>query len=220
MPNCFDAATQIIDLTHPLQSGDPAYPGDPAVHFRAHATLESDGYRVSEIGLGSHQGTHVDAPSHFFAKGATVDQLPLDVLIGPAAVIDIPAEANGTIGPEWLMRHEEAICPGARILLRTGWDVHYGSESYWHDHPGLSPAAARWLVERGVSLLGFDTPSPSRDTQEVHEILLGARKPVVLVESLAHLGELPDHFTLIVSPLRLSGLDGSPARVVAIVNRP
>jgi len=210
-------ASRLIDLTHPLRSGGLPYPGDPAPEFREAATLDVDGYRVTEIQFSSHQGTHVDAPSHFLPAGIGVDQLSLEVLIGPATVLDFPAEMNATIGPAWLAQHEKRIPPGARLLFRTGWDVHYGREAYWHDYPGLSPEGARWLVERDVALLGFDTPSPSRDTQEVHEILLGAARPVVLVESLAHLGELPDRFTLIVSPLRLSGLDGAPARVVAVV---
>jgi len=208
---------RILDLTHPLRDGGPAYPGDPAPRVRAHATLEADGYRLAELTLGSHAGTHVDAPSHYLAEGGTVDALPLSALIGPATAIDVPGEPGTLVGPEILSPHEAAFRPGARVLLRSGWDARYGREDYWHDYPGLSPAAARWIVERQIALVGFDAPGPSPQPEAVHRILLGATPPVVIVESLANLSALPREFTLIVLPLRLAGLDGAPARAVAVI---
>ena len=170
----FAAGRQIIDLTQPLEPGDSVYPGDPALRYRPHGTLEDAGYRLTEITLGSHHGTHVDAPAHFLLDGATAEQLSLDAMVGPASVVDIPGVLDATVEPETLAPYAESFRPGARVLLRSGWEVHYGSERYWHGFPSLSPAAARWIVERGVALLGFDTPSPSRDTQQVHRILLAA----------------------------------------------
>lgn len=211
------AGRQIIDLTQPLEPGDSVYPGDPALRYRPHAALEDAGYRLTEVTLGSHHGTHVDAPSHFLAAGATVERLLLDAMVGPASVVDIPGVPDMTIEPETLAPYEESFRPGARVLLRSGWDVHYGSERYWHGFPSLSPAAAQWMVERELALLGLDTPSPSRDTQQVHRILLAAPRPVVVVESLTNLARLPSRVILVVLPLRLVGLDGSPARAIALI---
>ncbi len=209
----------IVDLTHPIRSGDAVYPGDPTFKSRLHDSLDSSGYRVTELTLGTHLGTHVDAPSHYLAEGATVEQLSLETLVGPAVVVDLPSQAGLRIEPADLQPYSGAIAERKRVLLRTGWAKHYGSSTFFDNHPGLTPAAARWLVERNVKLLGTDVPSPSfADCKIVHEILLSASPAVVIVESLANLDQLPSEITLAVLPLKLAGLDGSPARAIAMLD--
>lgn len=210
---------RIIDLTHPLRSGDAVYPGDPTFETRLHDSLDESGYRLTELRLGTHQGTHVDAPSHYLQNGATVEQLALETLVGPAVVIDVPGGTGALIEPADLQPFAGAIAERGRVLLRSGWSKHYGSERFFEKHPGLTPEAARWLVGQGVKLVGLDVPSPSyADCQAVHEILLAATQAVVIVEALAAMDQLPREFTLAVLPLKLEGLDGSPARVIAMVD--
>ena len=212
-------AGRVIDLTRPLRPDDPVYPGDPPLRFDQHRVLEASGYRLTRLTLGTHCGTHVDAPSHYLPDGPTVDMLPLESLIGRAVVLDMPGRPRAVIEPDDLARFERLFQPGARVLLRTGWEARYGGQDYYTDHPGLSAAAARWIAGRRVALLGFDTPSPSLDTQVVHRILLADSVALVIVESLVNLHSLPDEFTLVVLPLKLTGLDGSPVRAIAVTDR-
>ncbi|MHB1035828.1 MAG: cyclase family protein [Pirellulales bacterium] len=208
---------RIIDLTHFLRQGLPVYPGDPVLELAEVGSSPPGAFRLTRITLGSHAGTHVDAASHCLASGATVDRLPLTSLVGPAVVIDVPGEEGAVIGVEDLARSEDVFQPGCRVLLRSGWGVHYGTARYYGNHPGLSLDAARWLAQHRVGLLGFDTPSPAVDALAVHETLLGGDRSIAVVESLANLERLPRAFFLVVLPLAVVGLDGAPARAIGLV---
>jgi arylformamidase len=156
---------------------------------------------VSRLVLGTHTGTHVDPPAHFLPGTATVDALPLDVLVGPAVVAQCPA------GPIDRAVLESLALPegSTRLLLKTGGDAG-----------ALTPDGARWLVERDVRLVGADTLSiePATDKYPVHRILLGAG--VVIVEGLDLAGVAPASYQLVCLPLRIVGGDGAPARAVLI----
>ncbi len=185
-----------IDITMPLGPGTPVYPGDPPVIMEPISAPDGgDRYGLSRLSLGTHAGTHVDPPAHFVPGGATVEALPLEVLIGPALVAEAaagqPVEA-ATI---------TALPVAERLLLRTG-----GAP--------LTEGAARALVARGVRLVGVDGLSVAPDERPgpVHHILLGAG--VVVVEGLALAGVTPGAYTLICLPLRLEGGDGAPVRAV------
>lgn len=212
--------TRLVDLTHLLVDVQPGYPSDPELRIRPYHTLPSAGYNVAEIRASTHQGTHLDAPYHFFDDGATVDRIPLDRFCGQAALVDFAADGalapRTEIGVEMLEAHGEAFTPGARVLCRTGWDRHWGQAGFFTDHPSLTIDAARWIASRRIALLGLDTPSPSVDELEVHRILLGPGAEIVIVESLANLDQLPPRFTFIGFPLPLAGCDGSPIRAVAV----
>ena len=206
----------LLDLTLPIAPGMPVYPGDPAVEFVPALTLASDGWAVTRVALGTHTGTHVDAPAHRIPGGATVDALPLDVLVGPARILDLTTLGAGAeIGPEHLSAAWEEG-PVTRLLLRTDWDTRAGQPDYFTDFPGLTPAAAEALVARSVRLLGVETPSlHPRHDEAVHRILLGAG--TVVVEGLTNLRRVrTPHPWVVVLPLLLSGLDGAPCRVVAL----
>ena len=207
-------AQHMIDLTHPIATGAPCYPSDPATALSPHCTLAREGFRVSRIETGTHQGTHVDAPSHFLENGATVDTLPLEPFFGPANLLRIPREAGQTIDLEALTPFDRLLCPGARIVVATGWDSRWGTAAYFTDPPALTLAAARLLSERRIALLGMDTPTPGCEDALMHEIFLKAG--VALLESLVHLEQCPEAFTLCALPLALCGCDGSPVRAVAI----
>ena len=207
---------RVVDLSHPLDGRTQVYPGDPAVRVSAARSLERDGYRVSHLHLGSHSGTHVDAPSHVVEDGAPVDELPLHLLVGPAVVVDVrdlgPREP---IGWERLAAYAR---PGRMLVLHTGWDVFWGSVRY-EDHPYLDGEAAWELVAAGVRTVGIDALSLDETQGEdvpAHAALLSAGG--VVVENLTNLAAIDDpEPTLSVLPLPLRGCDGSPVRAVALL---
>jgi len=195
---------RIIDITMPLGPRTPRYPGDPPIVFETLSDADgSASFAISRLSLGSHSGTHVDAPAHLIPGGATVDALDLSACIGPAWVIDLPG--TGAIGVGEL----RALPPETvRLLLRSGGPAPGGRT--------LSEEAARHLVERGVRLVGIDglSVAPEDAPAAVHRILLAAG--VVILEGL-DLRDAPlSAATLICLPLKLSGLDGAPARAVLL----
>jgi kynurenine formamidase len=198
----------------PLWPEMPVYPGDPPVAFRAHQTLSDDGCRVTAVQLGTHAGTHMDAPAHFLDTGATVDDLPLAALVGPARVVDLSGvPPGGRIGRERL----GAVAAGERLLLRTDWSRRFGDPAYYEEFPSLDGNTIRELATMKVALLGLETPSLCAEhaaDAAAHRELLGAG--VIIVEGLAGLAVLPERVWLIALPLRLAGLDGSPCRVIAM----
>ena len=212
----------LIDLTHPMEDGQPCYPGDPPPRIRPHDTLASAGYNTTHLSFGSHQGTHLDAPLHYFADGLPVDRIPLERFYGPAAAADLAPggglEEGTAITIESLAPHAAVFEPRARVILRTGWSRRFGTPGFFERHPCLTPESAEWIAARGIWLLGLDTPSPAGDAAPVHQVLLGAG--IVILESLANLEALPPRFTLAAFPLKLAGRDGSPLRAVAIAGEP
>lgn len=208
-----------IDLTLPIEEGMPVWPGDQGPEFREVTSLEQDGYAVQTICFSNHLGTHLDAPSHVIKGGITLDRVPLETLIGKAAILDFTGKGkNERITREELQPHGDILYQGARVLIRTGWDSQYGSSSFFRDFPCLTLEAAQILAERGIALLGMDTPSPSPiddPEQSIHKTLLGAG--IVLLEGLTNLHLINgNECELLVLPPLFSGFSGSPCRVVAI----
>ncbi len=210
----------LIDLSHPLTPGQPCFPGDPELCIRSYLTIPSAGCNVTELSLSSHQGTHLDVPFHVFDRGKTLDQMPLERFVGPAVLVDLAPggclAARTPITVEMLQAHAAKFQPGAKVLYRTGWDRYYGQPEFFADSPSLTVEAARWIAERRIGLLGMDTGTPSTESMDAHWILLGPDAEIILVECLANLDQLPEHFTFLGLPLNLSGCDGSPIRAAAL----
>lgn len=208
--------SRFIDLTHPLFNGSPSWPGDPGITTAPHCTYEKDGCRVTRVSMGTHQGTHVDAPAHFLKDGVGIDNMSLDGFCGPSRLLRIPKAGGESIDVADFLPFEAFLTAGARIIVHTGWDSHWGRDEFCLGGPCLTLAAAEYLARRKIALMGMDMATPSvAEPKEVHEALLGAG--VVIVENLANLGECPDAFTLYAFPLAFKGLDGSPVRAVAMV---
>lgn len=212
----------VIDLSHPLQDGMPVYPGDPLVRIRQATTIEEHGYNVLHVQMGSQTGTHVDAPFHFLADGARIDQLPLELFLAPAVVADVRNQSPHTaITWDDLEPVADRLGSGTALLLHTGWDVHWGTDAYF-DHPYLDGEAAERLVAAGVRTVGIDALSLDQTVQNgeptggfaAHLAVLGAGG--VIVENLRGLERVvsPEP-VLSVLPLRLAGADGAPVRAVA-----
>jgi len=208
---------KLIDLTHPLHDGQTSFPGDPVLKISPHYTIEKQRCNVSQVAMGSHQGTHLDALFHFIPDGKRIDEMPLEWFHGPARVLRIPKAPREEITVADLEPFESSLTPGARIIYETGWHRHYGQADYFSDFPSLTQEAAAYLAGRRIRMLGMDTPTPGRDYYEVHHILQQSPAEIVIVESLANLDALPDEFVFIGLPLRFAGGDGSPIRAVALV---
>lgn len=212
----------LIDLSHPLEDGQLNFPFDPKISIVVHNTVSSIGYNISQISMSSHQGTHLDAPFHFYDDGKTLDQMRLEQFYGPATLIDLAPggalEAGTPLTVEMFEAHAAAFEPDAKIIYRTGWDRMFGHPEFFSDFPTLTLDAARWIADRGIGMLGMDTPTPSTDWLECHHILLAEGVEIVIVEGLTNLEQLPRHFTFMGFPLNLKGRDGSPIRAVALVD--
>jgi len=215
--------SRFVDLSVPLAAAQPSYPGDPEIEITPFRTIDEHGVRVSRICFGSHQGTHVDAPAHFYADGTTVDQIGLERLYGPAQLIDFAPgghlEPRSPLTAEMFQQHAEVFQSGKRVLFRTGWDRMLGRAEYFTDSPSLTLEAAQWIAQQGIWLLGMDLPTPSKTAgRPCHYELLKKGTEIVLLEGLTNLQSLPEHFILMAMPLRIVGGDGSPVRAVAIVD--
>ncbi|MCO5236847.1 MAG: cyclase family protein [Chitinophagaceae bacterium] len=207
---------QFIDLSHPLEHGQQTFPMDPKLSIIPHGTTKTLRYNITQITIGSHQGTHLDAMFHFLDDGKTLDQMPLDWFYGPANLIRIPKKANEELTVEDFKPYERLLKPGAKIIYETGWHKNFGAENFFSEFPSLTQEAGRFLAGKGIRMLGMDTPTPSKDWYEIHHDIL-LPEEIVIVESLANLDKAPDQFTFIGFPLNFKGRDGSPIRAVALV---
>ncbi|MBA3670626.1 MAG: cyclase family protein [Gemmatimonadaceae bacterium] len=201
----------------PIRSGGVVYPGNPEISITAaQAIAQGAGSNVSRLDLGSHTGTHVDAPKHFFDDGAGVDALPLDVLMGPARLLAF-ADDITSVGEAELVPH--SLAGVTRLLIRTRnstW-LASGTSEFHPDYTFLAPDGASYLVGLGVKLVGVDYLSVEQfhsGHHRTHRTLLGAG--VVIVEGLMLNEPPPGDYELRCLPLRLAGLDGAPARAVLI----
>lgn len=203
---------RIVDLSHVIFPGMFKFPGDyhPAVEFEVTGVYDRDRCLVHRVIMGTHSGTHIDAPRHFFEGYRSIDEVLLDMLITEVYVVDLTGVME--ITREAFAKHEEELKKVGGVLLRTGWWRYWGTSKFYSDFPLMTADAARWLVERGLKTIAVDFPLPG----EVHEVVLGSDG--VLIENLTNLDRLPvGVIKLIALPLKLKGLDAAPARVVALV---
>ncbi|KAJ7163471.1 putative cyclase [Mycena crocata] len=211
---------QIVDLSHSLKPGMQVYPGDPVFSCSSAASIEKDGYAVQALSMGSHTGTHVDAPSHFFADGKTIEQIPLSTFVGPALVIPLThKKPRATITWDDLSPYAKQMVAGVIVLLHTGWSQHWGTEEYLA-HPFLDRAAAEQIIATGVQVVGVDSLSPDETRLDgagsfgAHEVILGAGG--VIAENLTNLHALEGpNYTVHLIPLKIGGSDASPVRAIA-----
>ena len=214
-------ASRIIDLTYDLNPQTPVYPDYPPVEITILETLQDvrEGRRSlnsSRIAIGMHCGTHMDAPFHFVGNGRTIDQVPLERLVGPAVLADLrEAAKDGVIDKDDVTGFYTKLNETRRIVIYTGWSSEWGSPNYFTNHPVLTSKAAQFLVDSGVQLVGVDFPSVDRPPFPAHIPLLG--NDVVIVENLTNLEAIErEVFDLIVLPLKISSREGSPVRAIAL----
>ena len=207
----------LIDLTHPLEHGQPNFPYDPKPSIIPHNTIASIGYNITQFSLSTHQGTHLDVPYHFFDEGPTIDRMPLDCFYGPARLLRIPKEGGQKITVEDFLPFEDVLTEGAKVIYETGHHRTFGTDDFMSNFPCMTAETAAWLASKKLGLLGMDTPTPGSDWVPIHRSLLGPGVETVVVEALANLDKCPDEFVFVGLPLLLKGRDGSPIRAAAIV---
>lgn len=205
----------IYDVSVPVANGGVVYPGNPEIHITPQQEVaKGDGANVSALALGSHTGTHVDAPKHFFDDGMTVDRLPLDVLMGPAVLLAFANDVM-SVGEAELRKHE--LQGHTRVLIKTRNSGFIRGPEFVRDYTYLAPDGAAYLVGLGVRLVGIDYFSVEQfhsGHHRTHRTLL--ENGVVIVEGLDLSAPAMGPYDLRVLPLRLAGLDGAPARAVLV----
>lgn len=216
---------KIIDLTMTIQEGMITFPvyWHPFVEITQMGRLEYEKRETRKITLGTHTGTHMDAPRHFVVGGATVDKIPLEQLCGPALKLDFTSlPESHEITKDELIKKLNGRKP-TRVIMHYGWDKNVLNNKYYKDHPFLSPEAAQYLVDNGVRLIALDAPMPDNPEHgkgcatdsPIHHIVLGSG--CVLVEYLVNVGEISkEEVELFVLPLKIKDGDGSPVRCIAI----
>jgi arylformamidase len=202
----------LIDVSVPLRQGLPTFPNNPEFELQPLKRI-ADGAssNVSRLVLGTHTGTHVDAPRHFFDEGAGVDGLALNLLIGRARVVEI--NKRGPITADDLAA--AGLREDLRILFRTPNSALWNSTVFHQDYAHLTEAGARYLVEQGVKLVGIDYLSIEQFKKAgapAHRTLLS--NGVIIIEGLNLADAEPGMYEMYCLPLLVVGGDGAPARVV------
>ena len=204
---------QIIDISLPISNKTLVHPSDDFLKIEPNREFKKDGVRTSKLTIGSHTGTHIDAPRHFLEKGKGVDQIDLEKCMGLAQVIKIPKNV-GIIEKE----HLEGKINTPRILFKTKNSSLY-SKPYSKDFASLGVSGAEYLIERKVVLVGIDyvgIEASGSPGHPVHTKLLG--NEVVIVEGFNLSKVTEGKYELRILPLSLTNLDAAPARAILIKN--
>ncbi|MBB1485635.1 cyclase family protein [Oceanospirillum sediminis] len=216
---------KIIDLSMTIDEGMQTFAAHwhPFVEITQLGRHGIENRETRKITLGTHTGTHIDAPRHFIPDGKTVEQISMEQCVGYALVLDFSHL------PDFheISREELESSVGSnsveRVIFRFDWDKHLGTNKYYSDHPFLSESACEFLVEKGCKLIALDTPQPDnpkngrfsiKDAPN-HKILLGS--DILIVEYLINIKLIKSTITtLVVAPLKIASGDGAPVRCFAI----
>ena len=209
----------VIDLSHPVTSDMPVYPGTEPPVFNTVCGLAENGYLEKKITFYSHTGTHVDAPAHLIEGARTLDLFPLAHFFGNAFLLNLADIPCRSIGMDVLAPHQGVLGQVEFLLIHTGWSRYWGREAYFSGYPVLSTEAADWLAGCGLKGLGLDTISADAADAKglpVHHTFL--RKDTLIIENLVNLDKLPGtRFMFSCFPPGFEAADGSPVRAVAYI---
>lgn len=200
---------RIIDLSQPIHSGMPVYPGDSPVRLTQTRFLPRDYHNNFQLESSMHVGTHIDGPQHLLNSDVTLSDLPLERFIGEGCLLDVRGEREISWKPEYnhLVRDETIV------LLYSGHDQFYGTPGYYQNYPQVSLDFAQNLLARNIKLLGLDWPSPDVYPFQVHKALLAQN--VYIIENLTNLQELLGNtFEVCALPLKLKA-DSALVRAAA-----
>lgn len=204
----------IYDVTVPITNSMPVWPGDPPVRLTSKAHTSRDNthtVRLTAIEMGSHTGTHIDAPFHMIDDGKRLHEFPLETLAGKARVFEVPGASS--LGRAELARLDWSGVE--RVLFKTENSKHWQDGKFYEKFVYLAPDGAEFIVERGIRLVGIDYLSIDKFQSESHPshfVLL--QKNVPILEGL-NLSAVPaGDYTMVALPLNLQDADGAPARVI------
>jgi arylformamidase len=217
---------KMIDCTYTIEEGMTSF----GAYWHSRVSINQvgrhgfEGRETREYRIGSHTGTHMDAPAHFVEGGGTIDQIPLERLVGPATIIDFSGIAeNQAVTRD----HLRDVNISEKMVFRFGWGRHWGAKKFYSGYPFFARESAECLIEKGVRMIGLDTPSPddsrirldsetlgTAEDSPIHKLFLS--RGVILVEYIANLDEIEDltGWEIIALPLKFRNGDGSPARVL------
>ncbi|HEY7958843.1 MAG TPA: cyclase family protein [Sphingomicrobium sp.] len=219
------SAPRIVDLSHVITDGMVTYKGLPGPHICDFLSREESAvnydcgetFQIGRIDMVANTGTYVDVPSHRYADGKDLSEVGVEAFAHlPALVVRRPFESGLAVD---VAAFEGRDVRGCAVVVATGWDRHWGSDAYYHDHPFVTPAAAEWLAAEGAALVGIDSHNID-DTRvhsrPVHTVLLGAGIPIC--EHMTALGSLPDEgFRFSAVPPKVRGMGTFPVRAYAVL---
>lgn len=202
---------KVIDISWPISAEMTAYKDRKVVQLDAIKAFEKDGVRESIITIGSHTGTHIDAPSHFLKDGKTIDKIVLEKFIGECSVLDL-SDVVDAITADHLSMYE--IAPDDIILLKTMNSDYQPTDPFLKDFVYLDASGAQYLADQGVRAVGVDYLGIERNQPEhdTHTLLLQEEIPIIEGLRLAHVQE--GYYSFICLPLAVQGIDGAPARAI------
>ena len=214
---------KILDLTLTISDKLPTFPGSPKPNFIQWENLKDDGYNLELLFLSSHTGTHLDAPYHFLENGLKIHEINPKRLIREAILIRSRKKANQAITKNDIQKFEKKygkIPNNSTVVFWTGWQKTLHNDSYFNENPGLSEAAAKYLVSKKTNLVGIDSPSidfKGSQRFSVHRIF--SKNNILIVENLSNLEKIQSSkFYFVVLPLKLKGATGSPVRAIAFID--
>ncbi|MBA2521738.1 MAG: cyclase family protein [Solirubrobacterales bacterium] len=198
------------DVSVPIRPGMPIYHDNPGFEIRLDSAIATGaGANVSKLTMGAHTGTHIDGQRHFFDDGNGTDALPLEAMVGPAVVVELNVTCDAPID-EAVLRAAGIPEGSRRVLLKTPNSELWSQDEFTHDFTRLDGSGAAYVLELGLRLIGIDYLSIG--DRDAHHALLGAG--VVALEGLDLRGIEPGPYELLCLPLRLTGSDGAPSRVL------
>lgn len=197
----------IVDLSVPINEQTPIYPGDPSTKVSQAGVFAKDGYNDHYISIGTHVGTHIDAPMHMLEDGKGLDQVPVEQFVGKGKLVVISGDSFDAV-------KDTSVEAGDIVLFSTSMSNKYHEPVYFEDYPAMSEEVAKYLVEKKIKMVGVDTCSvDNKESFPIHKILLAGN--VLIIENLTNLEQLSGkEFTIYALPIKLQ-IDGAPARVVA-----
>jgi arylformamidase len=206
----------IHDVTVPITNTMPVWPSDPPVKLTPQSHLSRDKshtVQLTSIEMGSHTGTHIDAPWHFVQSGRRLNQIPIETLVGKATVFELPGVRS--IDDEDIGRLP--LSGVERVLFKTENSKHWNDGRFFEEFVYLEPKAAQVLVDHGVKLVGIDYLSIDKYKSEKHPthfVLL--ERNVVILEGLNLGAVAPGEYHMVALPLNLQDADGAPTRVILV----
>jgi kynurenine formamidase len=213
---------KLLDLTLIISENIPTFPGSPQPSFVQDKNIKNDGYNSELLFLSSHTGTHLDAPYHFQEKGEKIHEISLKRLVSSAILVKSRKKGDQPITKTDIQKFEKKhgkIPSGSTVIFWTGWQKMIKNISYFIRNPGLSTAAAKYLVSKKINLVGTDSPSIDLGKDKrfpVHHIF--SKNNILIVENLTNLEKIrSSKFHFVVLPLKLKGATGSPVRAIAFV---
>lgn len=202
----------IIDISRPIHRGMVIYPSNPELEIEQLKSSTSSSV-LSKITIGSHTGTHVDAPTHALDNGKGVDEIPLSSVVGPCRVLDMTSVTDGIMRKDL---EDRGIQSGERILFKTQNSLR-GYDTFYDDFIYVSPEAAIYLAQIDVVCVGIDSLSIKQrgnPDNTPHTALL--EKKIAIIEGINLAEVTEDEYFLVAQPLRLQGVDGSPVRALLL----